>query len=211
MTPVIVCDIDEVIFDISPKWVTRLVENELIFPRIRNYAIFKYLRSDDILANACNERLDYSLTTWLQLPEIARPLALSIYKDDPEFYQGLPLTSFGNRLLTNFKRSKIVFTTHVLGGLSDFSKHDAIDRAFKSCDYSYHEIPIGVKKSSKIKDIGINFDIFVDDLTSNLKDVMEELGEPQHKFLYPRKGYNGDALFELEDIVASKKLSLGSY
>lgn len=209
-SPIIVCDVDEVIFNIAPKWVKKMIHNEKLFTRIRNLKpIIEYNNSEERLIKCVNERDEYNLLEWLQLPKISHGLAMSLYRDDPNFYKDLEITKFGLNLKANPTSRRIVFVSHVLGGLADDSKREMLDYYFNGCNYSYYPVYRGFNKSDKIMEVCPDFDVFVDDNVGNMLDVMQKCGKPGMKFIYPALGYNALAPVMLSEVVAEKKLDLG--
>ena len=209
MTPVIITDIDEVIFDITPKWTKRMMHNVMLLQRIRNIdAVYAYNRGYDSLYKATQERDEYDLCNWLMLPRRARALAFTMYADDEKFYEDLPLTKFGINLRSSGKHKKIIFLSHILGRPVDESKKEMIAYHFKNCDFEYHTLFNGFSKGDKINEICPNFSVFVDDLPANIQDVMEKCGDEKKKFLFPLKGYNMNLVNSLEKLITEKKLNL---
>lgn len=209
MVPVIISDIDEVVFNITPKWTQRIMHNVMLFQRIRNYEpIFAYNKSFDELYKSTQERPEYDLCNWLMLPRRARALAYTLYADDEKFYHDLPLTKFGTNLLSGGKHRKIIFLSHILGRPCDESKKEMIFHHFKNCDIEYYTLFNGFSKGDKINEICPDFSVFIDDHPDNIKDVMEKCGDEKKKFLFPLKGYNANMITDLEKLVKEKKLNL---
>ena len=209
MVPVIVTDIDEVVFNITPKWTKRIMHNTMLLQRIRNLEpVYAYNNSFEDLYKSTQERLEYDLCNWLQLPRVARALAFTLYADDEKFYHDLPLTKFGWNLLSGGKHRKIIFLSHILGRPCDDSKKEMIYHHFKNCDIEYYTLFNGFSKGDKINEVCPNFSVFIDDLPANLLDVMEKCGDEKKKFLFPLKGYNAHIVEDAEKLVKEKKLNL---
>jgi len=209
MVPVIVTDIDEVVFNITPKWTQRIIHNPMLFQRIRNMEpMYAYNNGFEELYKATQERPEYDLCNWLKLPRIARALAFTLYADDERFYHDIPLTKFGMNLLSGGKHRKIIFLSHILGRPCDDSKKEMIHHYFKNCDIEYYTLFNGFSKGDKINEVCPNFSVFIDDLPANLLDVMDKCGDEKKKFLFPLKGYNARIIEESEKLVKDKKLNL---
>jgi hypothetical protein len=202
----IICDVDEVIFSLSPKWVSMALKDKILFPRIRNFdVIAAHNAGKDAFIACVLNRTEYDLTKWLGLSDLAKDYFMDIYRECTTFYSDLPLTTFGTNLLVNKQAKKMIFVSHVVGGPVDDSKKEAIHSRFKNSNYAYYSVMGGFKKSDKIKEVCPEFDMFVDDCPSNILDVMSECGKPGQKFLMPMYGYNKTAPLILETAVQKTK------
>lgn len=207
-----VIDIDNVIVIPDIKWIGNAFKKKTLFNRLENWAIVHAaFNGKEAFAKAVMDRLIYDLPQWLGLPLIARQTFLDVYRNDETFYQGLPLTKFGQEVMLRNHSNKLVFVTHVLGGASDQSKRDWIYSNFKNADFTYEAIDITQPKSEIISKMYGDFDYFVDDSPENMLDVMEHCGDETKEFIFPSYGYNQGLILASKNLAEEKKFTLKTY
>ena len=206
--PIIVCDIDEVIVNISPKWVHKAIHDKACLLRIRNQdVLITHRDTPDKLNALVLDRLNYNLIEWLKLPSSVHKHFINLYAKDGIFYEGLSLTKFAYGLLSTPQARHVVFISHVISDETEESKRNFMRRYFKNIDYELHTIPRDKKKSEVIASICPNFDVCVDDDVDNLIDMAQYIKEGGY-LLAPNTGYTLANVYRLEPIVKEKKLNM---
>ena len=169
----IVCDVDEVVAPIVPKWVCLAVAAGLA-------------REDEVSPERVIGRPVYDICDWLGVaPERMFPL----YGED--FYDDLPPTTFGNalQLINASGNGHIVFITHTVERTRR-SKDAWLARYFPRTRVIH--LPAGASKSKAIRENIPEYSTFVDDRPDVLGHAVLHTTSFGKEFIMPAFGYNED-------------------
>lgn len=201
-------DFDEVIINISDKWFHKISQH----PELKHYTetveiqnVMKYLGS------ACF-RNNYYIDKWLNITnEDHKALAMSLYFDDPNFYDDLAFTPFANALSTQLELiEELHIITHI-GSCNtqacNRSKERAIMRLRGEIGISdskvfYHPLESTVSKGKYMHDNKINYNVFVDDKIENLVEAAKHTAYPGYELMVPSLGYNQ----QLDSLINASEL-----
>jgi hypothetical protein len=102
-------------------------------------------------------------------------------------------------------RTNVTIVSHCVNEKSIASKRKWISYTFPDLEIKFVPVPLGTKKSDAMKANNVIFDVFIDDMTKNIRDVAENLGSEDKEFLIPSLGYNQEEkVFEvLVEIIRS--------
>jgi len=184
---VIAVDCDEVLVNISPKWLLNLYEK---FPNIKYLQrIYEMYEKENIQAiyEEALTRTSYNLNTFLNIPEKD---ALEIYNSNATFYDELPLTPMGEFLKSVSDKIDLYILTKITDRDAPVtqSKLDFLVKHFPNA-----KIYLVKEKESKSAVINANiieYDIFIDDKGENLLDVIKYTLSEKKQILFPLLGYN---------------------
>ena len=210
---IIVCDIDEVVVNITPKWVELALFDEFLIGRcefdVLKEGFGKSQKERDLLVL---NRETANIQEWLKASTVGRLYMETLYFDNPHFYDDLFLTQFGKELVQTTNSKSLIFVSHTkLDSEINQSKLNFIERNFPGC--KVHLVELGQPKSAVIKERIGKFDIFIDDGLNNIKDVMRYTDCNGAAFFSPSLGYNRneDIVLEIKELSKEKNTSFGYY
>jgi hypothetical protein len=207
----IVCDMDEVLVNISPAWVSHAILNDKI-ARFLGTEKLEFMAKYDITSLVL-ARNEYYLSKWLELDEEHDILFQSLYHDKGDvFYDGLYPTSFAIGLMDIIESpaiNKIWIMSHVT--LNDNSSKELfVERYLRHKKFELVKVPLGNKKSGVINEMGIDYISFIDDSMNNIIDVVTNTRSETKEFTLPKLGYN-ILTPEIEALIENKFLRFGYY
>jgi 5'(3')-deoxyribonucleotidase len=196
----IAVDMDEVLVNISPKWIMDVYNHPGMDGKFNKEKVEAMLTSFDEYIECFLLRDSYYIEKWLEItdPEAIK-LCRSIYDDNEDFYDGLPPTYLTRELkvLMATGRTNVTIVSHCVNEKSITSKRKWISYTFPDLEIKFIPVPLGTKKSDAMKANNVIFDVFIDDMTKNIRDVAENLGSPEKEFLIPSLGYNQEDVLNL--------------
>jgi len=207
----LVSDMDEVIVNISPYWYNLLLQNKKHFDKYLNLNKAKTVKE-------VMQRDKYYLNRWLtkenydDIPAelMGRYLGLYLQKN---FYANCVLTSYGKGLRSLSHKSwldKIYIITHTINGYDDRKIDFLRNNNFNMSKIEVIMTDGDVPKSETINKHNIDYNTFVDDRPSVLKDVIENTDSDGKEFLFPFLGYNTESEI-IEELSKSYKYDLQGY
>jgi hypothetical protein len=207
----VICDMDEVLVNITPSWVGKALLNEKIVNCIGERDI-EFMAKHDLTILTLSRTI-YRLSEWLDLDEECTKLFESIYFSNGDtFYDNLEPTTFGQGLISTIEKPSLR-TVHILthvGSIDNSSKRRFIEKYFSHKKFNYIEVPLNTPKSKVINDLDIKYVSFVDDSLHNIMDVLKNTNSYTCEFSMPRLGYNEETP-ELIELVESKFARFGYY
>lgn len=207
-----IIDIDDTIVYISPKWILSAMTHPGVLKRTKNLNIpLESVYDEKLFYAEVYSRINYDLTKFLEVRDIAKTLFFKAYAEDGQFYDNLPLSSFGASLVSGGVGNKLIFLTHVIDGLCNQSKEKWIKKHFGALDYEYVELPISESKGEFIAKNYGDFDTFVDDNPSCLIDVIERFKDQPKYVAYPSYGYNVAVIEEYAKTLQDAKITIRSF
>jgi len=196
----IATDMDEVLTLISPLWTYLLLENKTHFSEYMD------LDFDYSMMHVLN-RDEYYLNNWLsngkELPEEVFDLFLGLYKDNDKFYSNCRITNFGMTLKILLDRGEIehiYIVTKVIEGTEDYKKR-WVAKYLGTENITFISVDGDTKKSEAINELGIEYDLFIDDCLDNIYDVLKNTNSYNKSFFIPKYGYNKDE--EMREKISS--------
>ena len=205
-----VCDVDDIIFNITPKWTFQSFRDKHLNRHIKNREPLRTINNPLHFINYVLTRETYYLNDWLQIPKLHQENFLEIYSADPFFYDDLRLTPFGKSLLLLKDARHVYFVSHVMEDVVDESKKKRLLELFK-INATYLPVPFGQKKSEVINAHCPDFDIFVDDAMSNHLDVLTNCKSEGKNFVMPLFRHNAPLLIQHEDLINKLHVRFGCY
>ena len=206
-------DCDEVLVNISNKWVDKCVNDPLIKEYILDTEANQLYKDDPVeftkyltsLTENALHRLDYYINDDLMLPpqsELFKRM-MDVYYLDPTFYDDLPITPYTLSLYKIINKmsaiEKISIITHSgldLNAPVNDSKRKFLIRLIKPIDklvsIDTYLLPQNVPKSECINTNSIQYTTFVDDGLHNIEDVITKTDSKRKDFLIPLYGFNKD-------------------
>jgi len=183
----IVCDVDEVVVPIVPKWVALASQAGII----------EEMRDFEKVIN----RKTYEIADWLEIPEDRREEFQALYGED--FYAGLPPTRMaqGLKMLSGKGSTRLVFITHTVE-INRESKEGWLRRQFPQATIIH--VPLGGSKSAAIRENIPEYSTFVDDRPDLLGHAVMHTTSFGKEFIMPAFGYNEDI-----GLVLRKAVELG--
>ena len=211
---VVVCDIDECVVNITPKWVRKMLFDDFLSRRC-DFSILKETFGKDpkVADEFILNRPIAQLQKWLNANELGRIRFEQLYFDDPDFYSDLKITPLGEELQRSTTPKSLIFVSHTK---LDSDKINASKREYMTANFPGARVilaELGTSKAETInKEIG-KFDIFIDDSVAVVKDVMENTLCAEKRFIMPGLGYNMSEEFiaSIMPVVETKKLDFGYY
>lgn len=218
----LIVDCDEILVNISPKWVKGIVEKRDIFePYFDLTEVDKALLQGEIpFKNLVMNRPEYYLNEWLKRPEIDK-IPEEIIKEFMKihntkgFYEDLNLTKMGIAIgqLTNHPS---VIKTYVVSKIGEGaietcldSKTRLIQSIIPNNKLEIIYVPANEKKSDYVIDIDIKNGFVFDDENKNLFDYLES-GMRECNFYVPMLGYNRPPM-RLIEMADENKVSVSYY
>ena len=183
---IIVCDVDEVLVNISPKWM--------------NLAFDKGLCPNKMTEQEVLDRSDYYLDGLITPDE--NNTFYKLYSESHDFYDDLPVTTFAKSLLNmNVVKPNAISKIHLITKCGDDlnlpvnqSKKRWLEEVFKdipSFKIDYHYITDNQSKDYIFEHCD-HIDLFVDDKPQNIADIL--LNKPEQSTIksiaIPRLGYS---------------------
>ena len=186
-------DMDEVLVNISPKWIMRIYNNP-------DYDGFANKKKVDTVLDEIGDyqetlllRDSYYIEKWL---EISDPEAIQACRDvfdkDPDYYQDLNPTNFAQELRLALSSGKITVTviSHCVNTASVDSKSKWLKNFFGELPYKFYPVDLNTSKGDVVIANNISYNVFIDDMVKNIIDVATKTGNNDREFLLPRLGYN---------------------
>jgi hypothetical protein len=194
----IATDCDDVLVNTAGKWVRGILSDDSIISKIPS----------DALARAAERhpmnREEFEITShfgtnqsWLT-PELKRAMLDKFFLDST-FYDNLPPSSYA-KVLRTMCENDLVESVWVITSCVDLkypvtaSKIRFLKRLFDDLrlktEIHFIFTEHGETKSQAINDHEIRYHSFVDDLISNIHDVIANTDSREKEFLIPRYGYN---------------------
>lgn len=218
----LIVDCDEILVNISPKWVRGIVEKRDIFePYLDLTEVDKALLRGEIpFKNLVMNRPEYYLNKWLKRPDVDE-MPEEIFEEFMKihhtkgFYEDLNLTKMGVAIgqLTNHPS---VIKTYVVSKIGRGAVETCLDsktRLIQSIipnqKLEIIYVPAEEKKSDYIVSIDIKNGFIFDDENRNLLDYLES-GVSECNFYIPRLGYNRPPMRLLE-MADENKVSVSYY
>jgi len=203
----IISDFDEVIVRCDLKWFSKIKAKSKEFgldyddPRFQETAI--------------NLRPTYCINEFLQLPIDKMPLFDSLYYDDPNYYDDIPLTPVG-KVLKHFSETKsfqLVIISVSKGGSSTpvaKSKLRFIENNFDMKRTTVHLVE--ADKSEIIRTKYPDWDVFYEDNITKINDVLRktDLNHKKREVLVPAFGWNVNSA-ETNKLIEDTDISLMYY
>lgn len=199
--PLFVVDFDQVLVRIDIKWIKTFIrkypeyfEKELGISFEEGFKFYNSVKN-------ITERTEYYVNKFLKIEEQSPYLekCFNLYRNDPEFYDDLTLTTFGKNIQTIFKKEKIrlYIVSHCITRVDAESKKRCIERLFPDAEYNL--IKSGLKKSDVINNKRLHYYFtFIDDSLKNIEDVFENTYSVSKSFGLPVYGYNEDYEYLLD-------------
>jgi len=208
----VVLDCDEILCNISPKWVRLVYEESETFNKyFKLKDSFNFYGKDyyDVL-----NREEYLIQNYLKYhdeiqesdkPEIEKKL-YDLYRR-PDFYVDLFPTNYGSAMSKGAIHTmidKVYVISKVLDDSNYRGKEAFIKKLFKASSSKLEIIKVGMneKKSDYIKQLGDEICLYAEDDMNNIIDVFEECDNMNEMFLQiPKLGYNlpTDRLVQLSE------------
>lgn len=193
---VAICDMDEILVDISPEWCKRIHDNK------DKYS--DYLDIDDRILDKKHvlRRKTFKLQDWLVKEGIEMPKEIfddifKIYSDDINFYDGLAPTDFC-LALHGLAMTSRVEKIYVLTRSVDSNWKSKIkfleDHFYVDGKVEIIKVPFNMKKSSVINELIPDVDkvnLLIDDELSNIEDIIDNtiLKDKPLVVMFPAVGY----------------------
>lgn len=203
-----VFDCDEVLVNISDKWARKM----LAVPELKKLIPDSMIQA--INMGVMNLRIVNFIDRLLGIEFGSKEYEtfMSLYKDDPTFYDDLPPSPF----LNSVKRTINFYDEiHILTKMPTDEKSHVVD-ASKQRFLVNHLLPLkkenpslkinilflkaNEKKSDAILEQKIKFNTFADDSTENIVDVVSNVTNRSYEVLVPMYGYNYKSLEEIYKI-----------
>lgn len=199
---VLAVDCDEVLVNITPKWVDRFINSKEAISHFDEETINKIKEIQP------NDRHTYYIHEWLDISNHGALLEAkyNMYYDDPHFYDDLTPTPYFESIKI-LLQSNLIEELHIVTSCKDEnlpatkSKRDFLLKQLKphknDANFSFYFLDSKTSKSKCINDNDIAFHSFVDDHLGNIIDVIENVPHSSYKeFLIPLYGYNSIDKFE---------------
>lgn len=220
---IIVSDWDGVIQFIDRAWVWGVAQRQHIFEEY--YDLTKLRFGQQNFIEELVGRKEYYLDKWL-LKDPTKPVPaeiqkefMSIYLDDPNFYNNCNFLGMANHLITMAHQEfckEIIFLTHVpTAEGKDERKERIFEEYFASESNKFRlvTIPHDKPKWEWIKENQPDYTCFIDDRFDIIKDVVMNTDSNKKTYLMPFLGYNEHFQEDLEfiQIVDIKGSSFSTY
>jgi hypothetical protein len=190
-TGILITDMDDVLVNFSPVWYLKIRINwEFFKPYFKDFG-------NDITPLDVLNRKHYNLLTWLKrddvekIPDEILKGYYSLYTDC-DFYADCVPTPFC-RVMQGLAQqkvcNKIYIISHALEGTHE-SKINFYNRYLRNEKTDLILAPSNIKKSTIINENIGDFDLFVDDSSAIMTDVISNTDGYFKKFLYPILGHN---------------------
>lgn len=217
----IVCDIDDTIVNISPRWtldaIAAFLDTNRDFTKDSKESLnlVRELISlpEEEFNQRCLERPDYYINDWLNIPS---DIVIESIKASSGFiYDNLELNKLGDALKQFASidvNSRIHFVTHTIDGASIDSKRSFIDRHFGNRAV-FHNVPLDECKAEYINKHEIPYTHFADDRIDIIEDFVTKTNALSKEFIIPNLGFNqpSDKLVKLIDSLYSTVGSVKTY
>jgi hypothetical protein len=216
----LIVDCDEILVNVSPLWVKKIIENKELFEEHLDLSKVIEVMEDEAKFNELVLRRDkYYLTDWLKREDIEKVPAeiiakfMDLYNDDEMYYSALPITRMaaGLQKLSYHPSVKKVYVITKCTDGKNYDKKEALIRSlFPDRKLEIRKVPIHEKKSAYVKDIDIKNGFIFEDELSNIKDYLENSTISECNIYVPMLGYNKPNA-ELMLLVEEKKICLSYY
>jgi hypothetical protein len=212
-----VFDCDEVLVNISDKWAKKM----LAVPELRKFIPDSMVQTINL--GIMNLRIVNFIDRLLGIEFGSKEyeIFMSLYKDDPTFYDDLPPSPFLNavkRTINFYDEIHIITkmptddTSHTV----DISKKRFLVQHLLPLKKENPNLKINIiflksneKKSDAILEQNIKFNTFADDSTENIVDVVSNVTNRSYEVLVPMYGYNYKSLEEIHKIENRTAHSFG--
>lgn len=216
----LIIDCDEILVNISPKWVKLILEKKDEFEDYFDFAEIEKVKHDHYeLTKLVLNRNAFYLTDWLKrrdvevLPTHIVNRFMELYHSE-DFYHDLPLTKMAvalGKLSYHPSILKVYVVTRVTDNISNLKSKDAlIQSLFPHSKLEIIKVPPKAKKSDYIKNIDIKNGFIFDDENGNLMDYLVNAKVSECNFYVPRLGYNRPSI-EMLRIAEEQKVSVSYY
>ncbi len=199
MKKLLAVDVDDVLVNITPKWVGKA----LAHPEMKRVGRFPHLPSDRAsLRRLVLGRDMYDLPSWLGIPGPMIQEFLLIYANDENFYDDLPPTPMAESVRLSLQLPHITGRVHVISqvmaigsGGANASKERWLKWLLEPSlnPVSIHFTLPSEKKSDVLRKHCPEPDTFVDDSMKNVLDVLTSKGVSPKQVLLPKMGHNDPA------------------
>jgi len=190
-------DCDEVLVDIGQKWMRKVIAH----PYLSKYVTpdIKSLYDKGLI----NLRVHPYIDNLLKITKEDFPIWLSLYKDDPYFYDDLLPTPYMCSLVAMLPYIESITVLSKCPDSSnvetpvDISKKKFLLKYFKQMKLddvkvAFHFIPFNESKADFVLKHNIKFNTFVDDNSDNIIDMVQKYPYMSYEILSPLLGYNSD-------------------
>jgi len=207
-----IIDIDDTIVYMAPKWILSAMQHPAIMKRTERLNIALESTYDhNLFFSEVFSRPFYDLIKFLGISDTVADLFYKSYTENGQFYDDLPLSSFGASLVSGGVGNKLIFLTHVIDGLCNQSKEKWVKKNFGMLDYEYVELPLKESKGAYIEKNFPDFDTFVDDNPMCLLDVAERFKSQSKYIAFPEFGYNKAIMEGYAESLQDSKLTIKSF
>lgn len=209
----VVVDCDEILFEISPKWSKKIIENE---EKLKDYLDINKLKmaydlGDKFFRNYVLSRDKFHLNKWLGKKSLSEVTSdelnafLNLY--DSKFYDDLEITPLGRSLATMLMTNAINKLYIVSRTTSETlnSKNKALMKYFDSPKVEISYVLPNFKKSDYIKEIDLTDGFIFEDEFENIKDIIDNCNLNRTTIYTPMYGYNDPSLYPDYDLAEKCK------
>ena len=225
-----VLDCDEVLFNINDKWFRNIL-NKVDFSKYGlSDEFMQEVKASALKIPTVNIRREFLLLSLFDFIPSERKeefhLELdSIYFDDPNFYDDIPLTIFGEGIVTLLENTHNLNTIYVLSKVrhnsdaATASKIKHLDKFFGPFKTKFTIKYVFIERhQSKADWLNANlpiFNLYVDDSFVNIKEVLTKCEQTSYEVYVPNYGYNVEATImsdqEVARAIVDKNLTLKTF
>lgn len=215
----LIVDVDEILCNISPLWVKKIIENKKDFLDYFDLSKIEKLSFDD-LYSVVMKRKNFYLNVWLKkndadvsesrLDEIQQDF-FNLYDNDI-FYTLMKPTEMGKSIakVTYTNMVKKVYVVSRSSSKTRDTKRKFIEDLIPKSKLEIRFVDNDEKKSDYIKDIEINEGIVFEDEIKNINDYLDNTDKRKYNIYIPSLGYN-QPTDELREKCKQKEVELIYY